>query len=690
MTVTTTLDRQYFPGDGANKNFPFNFKFFDNSQIFVYLIDPLGTVIGKTLNVDYTLSGANSPVGGTVVFSVAPPNLYRVLVQRIIPQVQPTSIRNQGAFFPATHEDVFDRLTMLIQQSIAESGNSLKLDKSGSFWDFSGKAGKNAADPVDAQDVATKNWVGLFIDSISGIVNTTMGIAYDASNLFTYLRFSNSRTTDTIASLRAISSSRNQRALVLGYYARGDYFPLSYSVDQDDTTSSDDGFSVIVASDGARWKPSLSGYIDVRWAGAKPDNTTDSYAAIQRCITYAGAAGISKIYVFGKYVITDTLVVDYNDYFKGVNIEGGSALIDQIRQTGNNKDAFWWSTTQYLRNSTLKDVGIYCMANAGHGVNIKLGCTLNRFQDVNVTVLNPTKSCYTGIWSGIALGAPQGVFDTTWEGGDLYITNAHTVFGIDFVTNGTTFNENNFRRMRWNNGNTLQFARFTNVDTATYLEGNTIDGINYEICSGGGIFLTNAKGWKISTQSFWDQAGSYKNHLIHFGSNAGLESINNVLELVKRNGDTMAAGKRDIFIEAGQDTTLINCFVDAANSPSYDFNNKRVCVIGPVLSGVINGTYLSYVNSLHNVTASASFSGVTAVATEAMNIGSIVRSAAGLYRVKFTSPRTNTDYQVHCSTSTEVLTIWQVSNNLDFFDIKISIPTGPNQDMLNVRFKVFG
>lgn len=99
MTVTTTLDRQEFPGDGSNKNFPFNFKFFDNSQIYVYLIDPSGVTIGKALNVDYTLSGAMSPSGGTVVMSIAPALNYRLLVRRILPLSQPTSIRNQGAFF---------------------------------------------------------------------------------------------------------------------------------------------------------------------------------------------------------------------------------------------------------------------------------------------------------------------------------------------------------------------------------------------------------------------------------------------------------------------------------------------------------------------------------------------------------------------------------------------------------------
>lgn len=184
MTVTTTLDRQFFPGDGSNKNFPFNFKFFDNSQIYVYLIDPSGNSVGKILNVDYTLSGALSPAGGQVVMSVAPPLNYRLLIRRILSQTQPTSIRNQGAFFPAIHEDVFDRLTMQIQQVSAIAEGSLQLDLSGSFWDFKNHRGINLSTPVDDQDAATKKSVEDYVASIlatgQGPVNTAANVLYIA------------------------------------------------------------------------------------------------------------------------------------------------------------------------------------------------------------------------------------------------------------------------------------------------------------------------------------------------------------------------------------------------------------------------------------------------------------------------------------------------------------------------------
>lgn len=162
MTVTTTLDRQYFDGDGSNKVFPFNFRFFTNDQIYVSLIAPDGTITPQSLTTNYTLTGALQAGGGTVTMIVAPPLTVpatRVFVQRILPQVQPTSIRNQGKFYPEIHEDAFDRLTMLIQQALAGLANALQLTFSKTGWNFLGYKGINVGTPTQPTDAATKDYV---------------------------------------------------------------------------------------------------------------------------------------------------------------------------------------------------------------------------------------------------------------------------------------------------------------------------------------------------------------------------------------------------------------------------------------------------------------------------------------------------------------------------------------------------
>lgn len=311
MTVTTTLDRQYFNGDGSNKNFPFNIKFFENSQIYVYLINSDGDAIGQTLNVDYTLSGAQNVSGGTVAFTTAPSvGTANVLVQRVLPFVQPTSIRNQGAFFPAIHEDVFDRLTMEIQQASAFGSNSLQKNAARTGWDFESLRGINAADPVNPQDVVTKSWFQLYLDGFSGAVNNTQNISYDTGSLYEYLRTSNNRVVNTISALRLLVGARNQRATTLGYYARGDGGASQYYLDSSDTTSADNGGSVIVGADGSRWKLVISGVVNVLQFGARGDGSTNDDAAFQAALTYSKVVRVP--YKATAYVLTGVVLLPNN------------------------------------------------------------------------------------------------------------------------------------------------------------------------------------------------------------------------------------------------------------------------------------------------------------------------------------------------------------------------------------------
>lgn len=159
MTVSSLIDREYFTGDGVNKNFPFKFLFFDDGDIYVYLIDPAGDARLLSQDTEYSVTGVKDPAGGTVVTSTAPTAGYQVLIERIVAETQPTSFRNQGAFLPAIHEYAFDRLTMLIQQALWTGRRSLQLSPNGTVWDFKGLRGVNAGNPILPADVANKRYV---------------------------------------------------------------------------------------------------------------------------------------------------------------------------------------------------------------------------------------------------------------------------------------------------------------------------------------------------------------------------------------------------------------------------------------------------------------------------------------------------------------------------------------------------
>jgi parallel beta-helix repeat protein len=86
----------------------------------------------------------------------------------------------------------------------------------------------------------------------------------------------------SISELRGLlAGSSSQHAFVTGYYAEGDGGGGPYYLDSADMASVDNGSTIIVATDGARWKLSYSGRVSVKQGGAKGDGVQDDQPFIQ-------------------------------------------------------------------------------------------------------------------------------------------------------------------------------------------------------------------------------------------------------------------------------------------------------------------------------------------------------------------------------------------------------------------------
>lgn len=126
MTVTTTTNNASFFGNDVTVLLPFNFRFFaDTNLVVVSIDDATGVETLLTLGVDYTVQGAGNAAGGSVTLAAPLPTGKTVNVARVLDAVQLVEIINQGKFFPEIHENVFDYLTMLIQQSSSSSDRSM-------------------------------------------------------------------------------------------------------------------------------------------------------------------------------------------------------------------------------------------------------------------------------------------------------------------------------------------------------------------------------------------------------------------------------------------------------------------------------------------------------------------------------------------------------------------------------------
>ncbi|AHC56595.1 hypothetical protein JJJA_0079 [Achromobacter phage JWDelta] len=93
------------------------------------------------------------------------------------------------------------------------------------------------------------------------------------------------RNVKTVAHMHALASAKNPFVVLHGYHIIGDKRPTMYYLDPQDSTSVDDGFSVIVTADGGRYHLNHNGNVFIEDGGAVGDGR-DSTVRIQACIDF--------------------------------------------------------------------------------------------------------------------------------------------------------------------------------------------------------------------------------------------------------------------------------------------------------------------------------------------------------------------------------------------------------------------
>lgn len=163
MTVATQTSEAILTGNGSTTVFPFTFPTLEASNIVVDLISPTGLITPQAQGTNYTVQNAGFEQGGTITMNVAPANGTRVRIRRILPYTQPTDYKNQGSFYPATHERSFDRATMQIQQLKTGVDNAMQLipgPDGGFVWDARGSRIINVGNGIAQSDAANVGQAG--------------------------------------------------------------------------------------------------------------------------------------------------------------------------------------------------------------------------------------------------------------------------------------------------------------------------------------------------------------------------------------------------------------------------------------------------------------------------------------------------------------------------------------------------
>ncbi|UPY96275.1 GDSL-type esterase/lipase family protein [Pectobacterium sp. 21LCBS03] len=174
MTVSTEISREEYTGNGVTTTFPYRFRITNSSFMLVKTADLDGNEATLVLNTDYTLTGVKAYSGGNVILTNALPSGWRILLERDMPLLQGTDLRNQGTFLPEVHEDAFDYMTMLIQKVFSRFNLALRRPSwISNHYDAQGYQISNVGSPISGQDATNKNYV----DSVaSGIDNRALRV----------------------------------------------------------------------------------------------------------------------------------------------------------------------------------------------------------------------------------------------------------------------------------------------------------------------------------------------------------------------------------------------------------------------------------------------------------------------------------------------------------------------------------
>ncbi|MHA6481218.1 glycosyl hydrolase family 28-related protein [Paenibacillus sp. strain BS8-2] len=154
----------------------------------------------------------------------------------------------------------------------------------------------------------------------TGILAATAGAMLLPGGEKAHAAFDHPLVITTIAQLRSGATAEDSTVL---YHVSDAGREGHFIYDSSDTTSSDDNGMIFVSTTGKRFRRLDADVINVKWFGAKGDNTTDDSAAFLAAIAVAKSRGGGTVYVpSGKFVVTNLLI---NFHYFTLRGEGRSA-----------------------------------------------------------------------------------------------------------------------------------------------------------------------------------------------------------------------------------------------------------------------------------------------------------------------------------------------------------------------------
>ena len=439
MTVGTTISSISVAGNGATTTFayPFLMPGASDAVVTYTAVGGVQTVLTST---EYTIFGVGNAAGGTVLYptvgSPIPSGAF-LTIQRVLPVIQGTSVSNQGPTFAAI-EGALDYLTMLIQEvdGLAERAIVINpadinlptplppaAERANQFLYFDVNGNPTAASAVTGTVVVSSAMQPVVAASTVQGALALLGGAIAFSN---------------IAGLRAYTGTAPPVIYVAGYYTVADGGDGNFVYATGDTTSADNGGTIIVDAAGRRWYlETAGGPVSLRQFGAKGDGVTDDTAAIQACINAAGTQGFGIRHPIGVFVVSSTLSSTNQISWFGINPGVGPGIVSAA------------------------DASVLLCANAftaGDVISVTsyYGSIFRDFQIAGALGLTYTNACPRTAGAGIHITGPTGHVNMNSEIKNVCFSGIFLPIQLTRCQESTLIDANYFQA--WGNGSQSIYA----------------------------------------------------------------------------------------------------------------------------------------------------------------------------------------------------------------------------------------
>lgn len=220
MTISTTTSSITYTGNGSSTG-PYSVPFyFAAASELTVTLRTADTITAQSLTTHYTVSGAGSD-SGSITFVTAPTNGYEIRIERNTARTQTLNLTAGSAFEPEDIEGALDKLTRIAQDLARGSGGGsgsgtydnipLTRTASGAEWDAGGLVVQNAADGVDATDLATVGQVEdiTAADAAAAAASAAAALASQSAAATSATTASTAATTATTQATNASTSATN-------------------------------------------------------------------------------------------------------------------------------------------------------------------------------------------------------------------------------------------------------------------------------------------------------------------------------------------------------------------------------------------------------------------------------------------------------------------------------------------------